>query len=265
MPGCALPTVAERMGSRTAGIASPLFQNVKALTTMSKADQQIWAIDTPPNLPRAGVVPVRDLDAAVSYLRKHNPRIVTRGPAESDPTMKQIIPYVVLLSPNNKRVFAYQRTKDGGETRLHGQYSIGVGGHLEAQDGSDDDLNFLDLVIAKGYDREMKEELGQSVNGARYFAFINEDETEVGSVHLGILIAITVGSSEQGRAGAVTRALEITPKEEMINSGWLLWSDVLRRRDEFELWSQLAADHLAPKGENDDATAAEPAPAAAST
>lgn len=224
---------------------------------MSKDQEQIWAIDRPPTL-EFGLWPQGNLDAVCTELRRHNPRLVQRGPAETNEELKQIIPYVTLLSPNHKRVFAYQRTKDGGEGRLHGKWSIGVGGHLNDDDGLDDDLSFLDRVIIAGYDREMKEELGDSVTGNKSFGFINEDETPVGRVHLGVSIAITVGTTGAGKETQLTRALEIAPREEMINSGWLLWSDVLRRREEFEIWSQIVADYYAVEGEDGRSAGADP-------
>jgi predicted NUDIX family phosphoesterase len=57
---------------------------------------------------------------------------VDRWMAEEDPTTLQIIPYVLLLSQDRK-VFSYRR-KGGGEKRLDGKSSIGVGGHINPID-----------------------------------------------------------------------------------------------------------------------------------
>src|SRR2546422_4245046 len=49
-----------------------------------------------------------------------------RAGVEEDPSFKQIIPY--LLVRHRGRLFLVQRSTEGGETRLHDKYSIGVGG-----------------------------------------------------------------------------------------------------------------------------------------
>jgi len=76
-----------------------------------------------------------------------------RREAEQDRRYKQLIPYVILLSQD--RVLHYQRGRGGEETRLHGLYSIGVGGHISDQDHnlfSEDRLGYRD-----GMWRELKE------------------------------------------------------------------------------------------------------------
>src|SRR2546427_10077427 len=55
-----------------------------------------------------------------------------RAGVEEDPSFKQIIPY--LLVRHRGRLFLVQRSTEGGETRLHGKYSIGVGGHINRGD-----------------------------------------------------------------------------------------------------------------------------------
>ena len=34
----------------------------------------------------------------------------------------------------NDKILRYRRGKGGGETRLHGLYSVGVGGHISEED-----------------------------------------------------------------------------------------------------------------------------------
>ena len=59
-------------------------------------------------------------------------QFVDRWMAEQDATTLQIIPYVILMAPDHK-VFSYQR-RGGGEKRLDGKHSIGVGGHVNKVD-----------------------------------------------------------------------------------------------------------------------------------
>lgn len=55
-----------------------------------------------------------------------------RSEVEDDPTLKQIIPYVVFVSDD--LVFCYTRGKSQGEARLHRLLSLGVGGHVAEED-----------------------------------------------------------------------------------------------------------------------------------
>ena len=58
---------------------------------------------------------------------------VPRPRAETDRSLKQIIPYLVLR--DGDRIFLMKRTSAGGDARLHDLYSVGVGGHLNPGDG----------------------------------------------------------------------------------------------------------------------------------
>ena len=56
-----------------------------------------------------------------------------RGDVETDPTFKQLIPYVVLRSAGE--LFHYPRGRSGSETRLQALRSVGLGGHISHDDG----------------------------------------------------------------------------------------------------------------------------------
>ena len=75
-----------------------------------------------------------------------------RREAEQDRGYKQLIPYVMIIC--KERILRYQRGKGGEETRLHGLYSIGVGGHISEEDlglFSNDAVGYYD-----GMRREVK-------------------------------------------------------------------------------------------------------------
>src|SRR3989475_9890731 len=55
-----------------------------------------------------------------------------RSEAEQDKRYKQLIPYVLLIF--NDRILRYRRGRGGGEARLHGLYSVGIGGHISDED-----------------------------------------------------------------------------------------------------------------------------------
>src|SRR5438552_14466403 len=61
-----------------------------------------------------------------------NLEYLNRSAAEQDRRYKQLIPYVLILC--NGKILRYRRGKGGQETRLHGLYSVGIGGHISEED-----------------------------------------------------------------------------------------------------------------------------------
>src|SRR4051812_50009181 len=106
-----------------------------------------------------------------------------RSEVEDDPSLKQIIPYVVLQCEDS--VFCYTRGKSQGEARLHRRRSLGVGGHVAEAD-ADGKRSFEAYEMAMR--RELDEEVEvQSPGRMRLMGLINDDSTPVGQVHLGVV------------------------------------------------------------------------------
>src|SRR5262245_32273807 len=104
-----------------------------------------------------------------------------RGRAETDPLFKQLIPYVVLRC--GERLFQYTRGQSGNEARLRAKRSIGIGGHISA----DEDSHHADPYRA-GMQRELAEEVEIRCRyREQMFGLINDDATPVGEVHLGVV------------------------------------------------------------------------------
>lgn len=145
-----------------------------------------------------------------------------RATMESDPGFKQVIPYLVLR--DGPRFFLMQRTRGGADTRLHDLYSIGVGGHL----------NPGDRDLAGGLEREWREELEAGfVPAFRFIGLLNDDSTDVGSVHLGaVFIADAAGRQVGVRETAKLRGSFVEPAE------------VGAVADRLESWSAIVFDHL---------------------
>jgi predicted NUDIX family phosphoesterase len=115
------------------------------------------------------------LDAFLATAARHG-RFEPREAMERDPSHKQLIPYLVLR--DGDRYFLMRRTKAGGDARLHDKWSIGVGGHLNP---GDEDL-------FGGLRREWREELVADFEPDFVpAALLNDDTTDVGSVHLGVV------------------------------------------------------------------------------
>jgi predicted NUDIX family phosphoesterase len=111
-----------------------------------------------------------------------------RPTLETNENFKQIIPYV-LLSFDGK-IALYQRTKKGGENRLHNMHSIGFGGHIDAFDlayDEDGTIN-LDKTIETSAQREIDEELIVSnIVSKKHLGYIYDGSNPVGRVHIGVV------------------------------------------------------------------------------
>ncbi len=104
-----------------------------------------------------------------------------RNRVEDDPSLKQIIPYVVLRHQN--RIFLVTRTSGGSEARLREKLSIGLGGHITPEDTAD-----AADPVAAGMAREVTEEVELPPGwSARPVGVLNDDVEPVGRVHFGLV------------------------------------------------------------------------------
>jgi len=152
-----------------------------------------------------------------------------RSEAELDKNYKQLIPYVILV--HNGRVLHYQRGKGGGETRLHGFYSIGIGGHIADEDAS----LFSHAGYRDGMLRELREEVDidlKDVNETAV-ALINDDSNEVGYVHFGVVHIMQVPNENVVGNRKGIRAPEFVP-----------FAKALAERENYESWSRICLDQF---------------------
>lgn len=157
-----------------------------------------------------------------------------RGEVEEDPSFKQLIPYVIfryLAADGTGHVFQYTRGGGMGEGRLHRKRSIGIGGHISLEDeagGQEAD------PYEEGLRRELDEEVEiRTPYQRRCVGLINDDETEVGRVHLGVVYVFDVE-----RPDIEAREVDI------IDAGFRPVSELLAARVEFETWSQICLEAL---------------------
>jgi predicted NUDIX family phosphoesterase len=104
---------------------------------------------------------------------------LNRSEAELDKRYKQLIPYVLILCGD--RILRYRRGKGGQETRLHGLFSVGIGGHISEEDHG---LFTQQLGYQEGMRRELKEEVEIEATNEAAVAVINDDSTEVHVMHV---------------------------------------------------------------------------------
>jgi len=147
-----------------------------------------------------------------------------RSQMEQDPSFKQLIPYCLFRWRGE--LFHYVRGRGQGESRLHSKRSVGVGGHVSATDATGESP-YLEAMF-----REIAEEVCVDAPfQQRCLGLINDDSTEVGRVHLGIVHLFDV------------EAPKVSPREESILlSGFSPLEELRRDKAQFETWSQICLD-----------------------
>ncbi|MBN1397559.1 MAG: phosphoesterase [Bacteroidetes bacterium] len=156
-----------------------------------------------------------------------NHLFIKRKDAENNPEYKQLIPYAILHC--GSKVFIYRRGKLLAEKRLHGNFSLGVGGHISATDPGLFGTSYED-----GLKREINEEVYiESKYKQRIVALLNDDSNDVGRVHLGIVHLLTLEKPI------------VRPKEKSINETKFTDMEELRRTiDMFENWSKICIENI---------------------
>ncbi len=159
------------------------------------------------------------------------PRFIPRSQAEKDPSHKQLIPYVIMA--HKGKYFSYVRGKRAGESRLVGNRSIGIGGHINPVDDMPLFSDFYETYIA-AVEREVAEEvIVETTHTDSIVALLNDDSNEVGSVHLGIVHYWNLDTPK------------IDKKEQMITQmAFMTLEELQQVRDTLETWSQKCLDGL---------------------
>ncbi|MCB1567313.1 MAG: NUDIX domain-containing protein [Xanthomonadales bacterium] len=157
-----------------------------------------------------------------------------RETLETNEDFKQIIPYVILSYQG--KIALYQRTKKGGEDRLHNMHSIGFGGHIDAFDLAyqDNGVINLDKTIENSAQREIDEELNVSeIVSKQHLGYIYDDSNPVGRVHIGVVELWELATNE------------ITSNEDEIHVVGLFTIEELKGFEgEMENWSEHIVNGL---------------------
>lgn len=155
---------------------------------------------------------------------------LSRDAAENDPAYKQLIPYVLIA--HGDRVLHYVRGKKAGEQRLVAKGSIGIGGHMNDTDESL--FAWDENAYRAGVQREVDEEITiESTYEDKIVALLNDDTSEVGRVHLGIVHLFRLADPKVQKREAMITGLAFLSLEELV-----------ARRDNLETWSQICLDSL---------------------
>lgn len=151
-----------------------------------------------------------------------------RALCETDPTWKQLIPYLVVLNPAGD-VLTYRRAPASSETRLHGQRSIGLGGHVQRTDGQTPWP-----AVQAAARRELAEEFpAATAYTMRLTGLLNDDSSAVGSVHLGVVLVVTLRHNAPAPTEGELAAAEFRP----VSTLFTFYEPGVHA--EFEDWSRL--------------------------
>jgi predicted NUDIX family phosphoesterase len=164
------------------------------------------------------------------FLKRENNFFTPRPPAETNPDLKQIIPYVLIM--HGDKIFHYVRGKKSGEQRLVAKGSLGIGGHMN---DTDEGLFSFDAdAYRNAVQREVAEEMFIEAPYTNHIvALLNDDSNEVGKVHLGVVHIFKLAEEKaRKRESVITEA------------GFLPIAELRQRRDALETWSQLCIDGI---------------------
>lgn len=156
-------------------------------------------------------------------------KCMVRGPAEEDPSHKQLVGYAIVYHEPSKRIFAYQRHTDRTkftESRLSGKWSFGLGGHTDAEELVHQD------PVESALRRELDEELHIKEYTIHRLGYINDDSNHVGSVHFGVAFLIKTNDDDVRKKGEEALQGRLMTKDEI--------KEILIREDcDVETWSEL--------------------------
>jgi predicted NUDIX family phosphoesterase len=155
-------------------------------------------------------------------------RYLNRTEAEQDKRYKQLIPYALIICGD--KILRYRRGKGGQETRLHGLYSVGVGGHISEEDHG---LFSEQLGYHEAMRRELREEVAIEVTQEAAVAIINDDSTDVGCVHFGVVHVVHVADENlDGRCPGI------------VGPEFIPMSEAAKNPSAYESWSHFCLEHL---------------------
>ena len=149
--------------------------------------------------------------------------------------LPQVLPYIT-ISDGKGKYLSYSR--NGTETRLHGSRSIGIGGHIDITDITNDNecskINFL-LTIRNSAVRELNEEVNYPLQGWRgtipeFNKIIIDTSNPVGRVHVGLYTNLVFPDAK--------------PQEELHDPQWVTVDELKQAIDLYENWSQLIIEEL---------------------
>lgn len=112
-----------------------------------------------------------------------------RASLEKDDDFRQLLPVSVFT--HKGKVWAYERTSKGGESRLHNRIAVAVGGHWDLSDLLiKNSIIDLEASLSHTMARELKEEVNLTSSIVKTIELekkVCADDTEVDRVHIAVV------------------------------------------------------------------------------
>lgn len=192
---------------------------------VTKADEKILVVARKKLFPASAPQGLTPFDEQkLHHLITSSCEFQWRSKVETDPSFKQIIPYLIFSYDGD--LFLMQRSSKTTEQRLKNLYSLGIGGHIREKDLSTPSI----LTWA---DREFHEEINYA--GAytpQFLGLLNDESNPVGQVHTGCVFLLNGASPHISIKSELASGVLTSPK------------DCLAVRSQLEPWSQIVLDHL---------------------
>lgn len=174
------------------------------------------------DIPHCGLK-IGSCDVYLDCIQKYQ-QFLPRSLMETDPTFKQIIPYLIFKFQDS--YFVMQRKATASETRLQNKFTLGIGGHIRQED-------MTHHSIIEWARREFYEEIAYAGNfDVEPLGIINDDTSPVGQMHLGFLLLLHADSAE------------IAVKSELQSGMLMTLDECVRLKDRMESWSKFVVDYL---------------------
>lgn len=188
---------------RAAGFRTSLERGINILQ-----DKEKWCMCWPSAAVDQALELSKDNSELIALLCEIPYSLRSRATVEKDKNWLQVLPYATVVDQSTGKIFTYRRPAGGGESRLYGNTSIGLGGHV---DSLPKDKGSVCGHLGDETGRELDEEVGLKVTMEKnllgstsraemigfdiyrgHFKVLRIKETDVESVHLGLAFRVEV-------------------------------------------------------------------------
>ncbi len=201
------------------------MQTQKNIKTTPKKDEKILVVPRTNLFESAAPQGIVEIDEKVlqEKIQKYQ-RFQWRSQVENDPTLKQIIPYLIFKYQD--KLFLMQRCAKASEQRLKSKYSLGIGGHIRQAD-------LAAGTILDWSQREFAEEINYTGSfTTNFIGLLNDEVDAVGTVHTGFVYLLEGNSAN------------ISIRSELQSGSLVSMQECSNQFENMERWSQIAFRHL---------------------